>query len=117
MVGAKELSSLGNLVATAAFYVVKDRWLAAPGVVFPDLVAEYYPTGNVRHLMWAEPFDFEGLSTFSVDDLDYPIHALQGVPITDREYDLLLRDGYFALETALEAAGVEHFDFSRESAV
>ena len=30
-----------NLLATAAFYVIKDSWLCAPGVVFPGLVSDY----------------------------------------------------------------------------
>lgn len=116
-VGPRQTPDLGNLVATAAFYVMKDRWLAAPGVVFPNLVGEYLPNASVRHLTWTEPFDFDGLSTFAPAGVNLPIHMLQAVPITDREYAMLRSDGFDALERALSAAEVRHYDLDRPSAV
>jgi antitoxin YqcF len=116
-VGMRETTDLANVVATAAFYVLKDRWLAAPGVVFPNLVHEYLPRSSAHHVMWTEPFDFDGLSTFTTADVDHPIHMLQAVPITDREYGFLRSDGFDALEQALLAAEIRHYDLERPSAV
>jgi hypothetical protein len=41
-------TALPNLVATAAFFVAKNGWLAAPGAIFPDQVREYSPRQRRR---------------------------------------------------------------------
>lgn len=117
LVGEAGRPEVGNLLATAAFYVTKNRWLAAPGVVFPDVVTEYFPDADVRHLMWVAPFDFGGLSSFSADGFELPIHGLQGMPITDAEWSLLRRRGFEALEQALRGASALHYDLARVSTV
>lgn len=117
LVGETGQREVGNLLATSGFYLAKNRWLAAPGVVFPDVVSDYFPNAHVKHLMWVAPFDFAGLSAFSAEGLDTPVHGLQGVPITDAEHGLLIRDGFDALERALESGKVLHYDFGRTSVV
>jgi hypothetical protein len=107
----------GNIVATSAFTVIKDRWLAAPGVVFPDVVSSYIPEATARHLMWTEPFAAEGLSSVAVDGVDEPIHVLQGMPLTDDEVAFLKSHGFDALSDRLEAADAPYFDPTRDSVV
>jgi antitoxin YqcF len=57
MVAKEGEDAAANVVATAAFCVIKNGWLAAPGVVFPNAVREYLPETTVPHLMWTEPFE------------------------------------------------------------
>jgi hypothetical protein len=106
-----------NIVATAAFCVIKNGWLAAPGVVFTDAVAEYYPASTTPHLMWTEPFDFPELSTAHVDGVEHDVHWLQGVPLTESERTFLVDAGFDALSGLLEAAAVPYYDLSRHSVV
>jgi hypothetical protein len=106
-----------NIVATAAFCVIKDDWLAAPGVVFTGAVAEYYPDSTTPHLMWTEPFDFPELSTAHVDGVEHDVHWLQGVPLTERERVFLVESGFDALSDRLEAADAPYFDLGRASVV
>ena len=104
-----------NIVATSALCVMKDGWLAAPGVVFPNAVREYVADTTVPHLMWTEPFDFEGLGKMTVEGIDHEVHALQGVPLSDREHDFLVTYGFDELTNRLESSNVAHFDFHRDS--
>lgn len=117
LVGERGRPEVANVLATAAFFVTKDRWLAAPGVVFPNIVSEYFPEATVKHVMWVEPFDFTGVSSLTISGLAEPIHVLQGVPITDAERDLLVAHGFGALEHALESGGARHYDLARASTV
>ncbi|GAA1811995.1 hypothetical protein GCM10009812_00950 [Nocardioides marinus] len=117
IVGPRDVPELGNVVATSAFNVSKDGWLAAPGVVFPHLVVDYLPTASTKHIMWVEPFDYDGLTPLAVEGVAQDLHPLQGVPITDSEWDLLRRQGFFELERALESGGVAHYDLFRPSVV
>lgn len=114
-VAARGQESAANAVATSAFFVLKDGWLAAPGVVFPDAVREYFPGTTVPHLMWTEPFDFPDLSTFTAPDVPGDIHVLQGVPVSDAEREHLIAHGFDSLEHRLSAARVHHFDLQRRS--
>jgi hypothetical protein len=52
LVAESKYEEAANVLATAAFTVMKDGWLAAPGVVFPGAVAEYCPRATTPHLMW-----------------------------------------------------------------
>lgn len=115
MVAKEGEDAAANVVATAAFCVIKDGWLAAPGVVFPNAVREYFPGTTVPHLMWTEPFDFADLSTIRVDGMDENVHVLQGVPLTEPERALLHEHGFDALSSRLESAEAQHFDLYRES--
>jgi hypothetical protein len=114
---ARESLFAGNIVATSAFNVLKSGWLAAPGVVFRDVVREYSPTTTTPHVMWTEPFAFEGLSTVSLEGVAEDIHWLQGVPLTDGEADFLNREGYEALTARLESHDAPYYDLERQSTV
>lgn len=112
---ASESPDAANMVATAAFCVMKDGWLAAPGVVFPDIVREYIPSTTVPHVMWSEPFSFKGLSPMLVPGLDHEVHPLQAVPIAASEWQFLLENGFFAFTERLAAADAPLHDLHRAS--
>lgn len=44
IVAATSATSVPNMLVEAAFLIMKDKWICAPGVVFPNLVAEYAPS-------------------------------------------------------------------------
>ena len=115
MTAPKGEDSAANIVATSAFCVMKDGWLAAPGVVFPDAVRAHFPDTTVPHVMWVEPFDFADLRNFRVDGVDLDVHVLQAVPVTEGERVLLHEHGFDALSKRLELAQARHFDLYRES--
>lgn len=106
-----------NVLATSAFDVVKDGWLAAPGVVFPNAVSEYYRDATTPHLMWTEPFDFPELSSVQLESLEDDVHWLQGVPLTESERAFLVDSGFDTLSERLEAADAPYYDIMRQSVV
>lgn len=107
---------LPNLVSTAAFYVMKQGWLAAPGVVFPDVVREYDPDTTVPHLMWFPPFIWPELGTVDLGD-GARAHWLMGVPITESERAFLLEHGFDRLEQLFLDNQVAYFDVNRQGLV
>ncbi len=117
VVGGKGQEDLANVVATSAFQVTKDGWLAAPGVVFPGAVREYIPRSTTPHLMWDAPFAFPELSVVELDGVEAPIHWLQGVPLTEAEWFHLKEHGYDSLAARLEAADAPIHDVFRASVV
>jgi hypothetical protein len=104
------------VLATSAFNVIKDGWLAAPGVVFPGLLKEYGLSETLEHVLWVEPFAYEQLSDV---DLGEGIHAhwLLAVPISEEERRFLVAEGYDALEKRFADAELEYFNLERPSLV
>lgn len=117
MVGKSGNPEIAEIVATSAFFVIKDRWLAAPGVVFPGMVLEHVPTTTTPNLMWQEPFDFDNVASLEIGGVDPVVHLLQGVPLSDSEASYLREFGFDALTTLLEEKKVDHFDLFRASVV
>lgn len=113
----RESACAANVVSTAAFNVMKSGWLAAPGVVFPGVVREYSSGTTTPHVMWTEPFAFDGLGTVTLDGVDVDVHWLQAVPLTEPEAEFLRSEGYDALTARLESADVPYYDLGRPSAV
>jgi hypothetical protein len=112
MVAQEGEDAAANVVATAAFCVIKDGWLAAPGVVFPNAVREYFPETTVPHLMWTEPFDFADLSTITVDGMDATVHVLQAVPLTEAELALFTNAASTRCPAVLSPRGPSTSTFS-----
>lgn len=116
MCGPADEDRLANIVATCAFNVAVSGWLAAPGVVFPCVVADYLPDTHTPHVLWSEPINAAALGTFTVEKgLD--VHWLLGVPISDAEHALLVDDGYDALQRRLQDADAAYFDPYRTSTI
>ncbi|WP_338597470.1 suppressor of fused domain protein [Saccharopolyspora sp. SCSIO 74807] len=105
-----------NMLATAAFQVSKEGWLAAPGVVFPNLVREYGLSDALKHILWVEPFPWENLGSVEASR-ELTVHWLLGIPIADTEREYLQRDGYFALESLFEQHDLAYYDLDRAAVV
>ncbi len=115
-VAPEDAGEFPNMLATAAFFVIKDRWLCAPGVVFPDLVTEYSLSPTLRHVLWVPPFPWGHLGSIDMAD-NFAVHWLLAIPISDAERHLLVDQGFDTLEAALAGQEVPYFDLDRPSVV
>src|SRR6266496_2950967 len=114
-VASSMLADFPNLLATAAFYVIKDRWLCAPGVVFPNLLADYSLSRVLTHLLFVPPSPWETLSSVEVAP-ETTIHWLLAIPISDTEHRFLTEHGYNELEKLFDSKRIEYFDLERTPA-
>lgn len=106
-----------NLLATAAFQVQKEGWLAAPGVVFPGLVRDFYGLSeSMEHLLWVEPFAWEELGAVEVSST-LTVHWLLGVPISESERRLIIDEGLSVLTALLEQHDAAYYDLHRQPVV
>jgi hypothetical protein len=115
-VAGTDVAEFPNLLATAAFYVIKDRWLCAPGVVFPSMLNEYKLSSTLEHIMWAEPFPWEQLGSVEVGG-GLTIHWLLAIPISEAERRFLMDRGFYELEKIFIDREIEYFDLNRPSAI
>lgn len=104
---------LGNLVSTVAFYVLKDGWRIAPGVIFERILEMYDPQTSLPHLIFVPIFQWGDMSEVIVGGK--VIYPLLAVPISERESQLVAKGGYQTLEDRWNALETDVFDWSRES--
>ena len=99
----------------AAAVATKDGWLAAPGVVHPDVVGSHGPT-TTPHIRWSDPFNGpssarprSGGSAASTGSSPTPANL--------RRSSSTRRNGYHAFERLFTAHDAEYFDQQRLSVV
>jgi hypothetical protein len=115
-VAGDHVATFPNMIASAAFRVIVDRWLCAPGVVFQGLVSEYDLSSTLQHILWVPPFPWEQLGAVELGD-ELAVHWLLAVPISEAERTFLNEHGYNVFEALMADRQVEYFDLERPSIV
>ncbi|WP_310647562.1 suppressor of fused domain protein [Burkholderia cenocepacia] len=105
-----------NVLAFAAFALMRSRWAVMPGGVLEGYVAECYGDTLVPHLYLTAPFLWND-GHFKQLDLESgeKVNWLQGIPISDAELEILRTRGDSEFEDLLEQADVDVFDLYRSS--
>ncbi|MEQ5834935.1 suppressor of fused domain protein [Marinobacter sp. NFXS9] len=104
---------LGNLASTVAFFVMKDGWSIAPGIIFERMLEVYEPRTPLPHLFFVPIFQWDDMSRVSVGT--HTLFPLLAVPISEGESQLVAKRGAQALENRWERLKTDVFDWSRES--
>ena len=107
---------LENIIATAAFYIMKDGWKISPGAIFETLVAEYHPELDVKHLLFVPQYQW-GKTLSKVKLEQGYIYPLLAVGITKEELNFISKNGVAALEAIWEKNNVNVFNWHRSSSV
>ncbi len=103
-----------NVISTCAFQVMDGKQNYGPGTVITDVVSMYYPAFDMKHMWMAYPFLWGNAPhTFAVQQK--LVAWLQLIPISDKEYQYLLKNGYDALEDLFEKEQVDVLDMKRHS--
>jgi hypothetical protein len=115
-ISPRKAAEFPNMLSTAAFLVMKDGWLCAPGVVFPALVSDYELSETLEHILWVSPFPWPDLGSVKVEE-GVSVHWLLAVPISESERLLLADRGFHELEALFAGHEVEYYDLRRASVV
>jgi antitoxin YqcF len=103
-------------MATAAFSVIKDKMLVAPGIIVPHALAMYNASKTMKHFLLLPPFLWEGrLETIALEDRT--VAWLLTVPISDQELRLANAESVAVLEEIFENKQIDIFDLARVSVV
>jgi antitoxin YqcF len=105
-----------NILASAAFCIMRTQKLYCPGSVLPEYVREYYPSTTVPHLYFTAPFLWED-SLKTLDCGTKKVSWLLVVPIAEAEQEYLREHGDNALEDLFEKHQIDIFDLNRPSVI
>ena len=106
-----------DMLASAAFRVMRTREHIDPGTVFLDYVHAWYPKATAAHLYFAEPGRLHAIQFDEIRMGNLGVRFLELIPITPSEHDYLLQHGADALEAALLVGAADLTDLKRNSAV
>ena len=103
-----------NVLAGAAFHIMRNKQFYGPGTALPGYVAEYYPDTPVPHLYLTAPNQWEDkLQTSELPTKK--VAWLHAGPISDNEARFLGANGDEALEALFERLDIDIFDLARPS--
>jgi antitoxin YqcF len=103
-----------NVIATCSFNIMKQHWFACPGRIFEDVVAMYYPSFPMRHVMFSEPFPWD--DALPTTELPGKMVAwLLVVPVSDAEMQYARSSGPEALRDVFKREEIDIFDLERRS--
>jgi hypothetical protein len=105
-----------NVLSTIAFFVLKDGWRVAPGMVFERMVEMYYPNHPLPHVLFVPPFQWESAMT-KVSLTGKVVYPLMAIPISEAERNYCARGADRALESLWESRGTDVLNWDRQSAV
>ncbi len=112
----KQFDYAPNLMSTAAFYVMKDKYECRPGSVFKQLVAMYDKDTEMKHIYFTEPFLWQD-KLAALDPAVKKAAFLLLIPISDAELDYKLQHGDDALEALFEEKDINIYDLKRGSII
>lgn len=111
----RKFEEFPNILASCAFNIIKDKDSCFPGMVYQNMIEEYYDGIEMRHIYFTSPSYWEYLDGFDLDG-NY-VTWLFAIPISDNELDYLEKYGADEFENLLEDNKTEVFDLYRKSVI
>jgi hypothetical protein len=108
-----EEEKFANVLASAAFCIIRSHLVYHPGTVMKDYVRLVFPDFPLPHLYLTTQFLW-GNSLRTLDVVTRKVSWLLAIPIAESEWVYLETMGKDAFESALEEAQIDVSDLSRE---
>ena len=108
----ERFSMIPQVLGSAAARIIEDRWLCAPGVIFPDLLEISTFSRHLCDLYFAPPFLWGEMPT-DLELGEVSLAWLLAVPIARPESMYAQTKGPLALEKVLEETAIDVFDWDR----
>jgi antitoxin YqcF len=107
---------LENIISTAAFYVMKDKWKIRFGTTFETLVAEYHPNLHVKHLLFIPQYQW-GPELSKVKLKMGNIYPVLAIGITDSELQFIKTNSLEQLENIWERDNIDVLNWQRDQSI
>jgi antitoxin YqcF len=111
-----DVERFANVLATAAFTIMRSGAVHRPGTVMPDCVTQSIPSSPLPHLYLTSPYLWEeGLGTHDLGSKK--VTWLLAIPISPSEEGYLRQHGQQAFERVLAEREVDVANLNRPSAI
>lgn len=116
IVGASDIliERFENIVASVAFEIM-DAQRCFPGYIVKDVIEQYIPDCEMKHILLTDPFLWEGAKGIVAGDI--MIEWLMLVPISEAEYGFACENGVDMLEEKFEESDIDVYNMYRKSVI
>lgn len=114
-VAQSDIAYFSNIMATLAFYVMRQSLFFYPGAILPNIVPIYDSSSKLKHIYFSDPFFWSPLSL--VEMKTKKVAWLWAFPVTDAEEKYISKHGSDEFESLLEKNEVNVFDMNRSSII
>jgi hypothetical protein len=104
----------GPAMSSCAIQIIKNGSSCEPGTVYLNIVGQYDPGLNMKHVLFVPPFSWADIPNLDIGD--WLVTWLQVVPISDAELAFRGVHGPEALEDLFEKVSIDVYDLDRPSA-
>lgn len=101
-----------NILATTALKIMQNK-KCSYGDIIQNVISEYKADSEMKHIYLTNPFLWEGFETLEFSDRF--VTWLLIVPISDKEKDYAIENGWEALEKKFEEHNIDIFNLKRKS--
>ncbi|MDA1161159.1 MAG: suppressor of fused domain protein [Planctomycetota bacterium] len=114
MAARSQFEKTRNILATAAFHVINSDWSCHCFALYPGIVEMYYPDSPMAHLLFVDPFMWDGeFPELNVEGL--PLRWLLAAPISEPERRYAINFDIPTLLDELDECGADVTDLYRSS--
>lgn len=103
-----------NILTTTAFEIMQSR-KCSYGDIIQNVMSKYNPGLEMKHVYLTNPFLWERFETLEFGDRF--VTWLLIVPVSDKEKDYAIKNGWEALEDEFEKNNIDIFDLKRKSII
>jgi len=100
-----------NIISSCAFNIINSSFSCKPGMAYPNVVKEYYPNSNMKHIFFTTPYLWDSVLRLEFDQA--VVTWLMAVPISQDEFDYLKTEGSDALVKLFVDKNINVFDINR----
>ena len=115
LIGPGAVEQYGDVLATAATFVLREGWKPRPDVVFEEVARIGWPDTTLPHLLLVDPGLYQRRGLETLHTADRAVAFLQPLPISDAELEVVRDQGASALHELLEQADADVYDPRRPS--
>lgn len=116
LIGAcdKKEKHFANVLSTVAFEVMKKK-KCSYGDIIQNVISEYCIDSEMKHVYLMNPFLWDGFET--LEFRDRIVAWLLIIPISDKEKEYAIVNGWESLEDKFEEADIDIFNLNRKSII
>lgn len=116
MAAQTHFEKAGNILATAAFHVINSGWSCNRFALYPDVVDMYYSESPMKHLLFVDPFMWNGaFPDFQIGS--FPVRWLLAIPISESERRYAINFRIPTLLDELDECGADFTNLERSPVV
>lgn len=111
------MKDVPRLLTSLGIHLLQSEVPYRPGSVYQNIVSQYFPNSEMKHLILTLPPQIWKENITMVPIEDSFLTVLCAHPISDAEYEYIMKNGLSALDQIFAEKGTDMSDYERKSVI